>query len=1110
TVANTNEGPTVTSAAAVSVAENTAGTVYTATATDPDAGTTLTYSLSGADAALFNIDAATGAVSFKNAPDSENAQDAGANNVYDVKVTASDGTNATTQDVAITVTNTNEGPTVTSSAAVSVAENTAGTVYTATATDPDAGTTLTYSLSGADAALFNIDATTGAVSFKGAPNYENPADAGGNNIYDVKVTASDGTTATTQDVAITVTNTNEGPTVTSAAAVSVAENTAGTVYTATATDPDAGTTLTYSLSGTDAALFNINATTGAVSFKGAPNYESPADAGGNNIYDVKVTASDGTTTATKDVAITVTNVTTGTSITSPDSVLVAENTAGTVYTVTSNNESAAPVKYSLTGTDAALFNIDENTGAISFKANADYESAQDAGRNNIYDVVVHASTTGAGANMLINGSFEADQVAAGNFSVRSSTVGWTAIAGGKLELQHGVNGTATHGTQFIDLDAQTATDGVFQDVQTAAGQKYEVAVDTMLRNEHITSSTSHVEILWNGVVVGTISPGQDWSQASFEVVGTGGADRLTIREPASEGGDGSGALIDNVRLFIPPDSGNSTSQDLQLSVTNIANGFGFGTSLNETIVGAGDADTIYGMGGTDTLQGGAGDDTLIGGTGADVLEGGTGRDTASYATSTAAVSVDLGNNTGSGGDAAGDTFRSVENLTGSDHNDTLRGTTKNNVLSGGAGNDTLFGDWGADTLIGGAGADALDGGNGLDDAASYATSNAAVSVNLLTGVATGGHAAGDTFANIEHLIGSMYGDTLTGNAGNNILEGGFGADALDGGDGIDAASYAHSSSAVNVNLRTGVGTGGDAWGDTYSNIENVIGSDYNDTITGNATVNALYGGYGNDILIGGGGADIIDGGVGNDTASYAGAAAAVTANLATGGTAGEATGDTYFGVENLTGSSFNDTLTGDAGDNIIAGGAGADTMNGGLGNDTLDYAASNAGVTINLGTGAASGGHATGDVFSNFENINGSAFNDTLTGDAGANMLFGGAGIDTLRGGAGNDTLTGGVGNDTLYGDAGSDLFIMNAGHGTDTISGGAGGGWLDALELRDSSGASYANGSFPGDWTMVLTTGQITGTNADSLDLSQDAAGYIENSDGTRVNFSELEQIRW
>jgi hypothetical protein len=86
----------------------------------------------------------------------------------------------------------------------------------------------------------------------------------------------------------------------------------------------------------------------------------------------------------------------------------------------------------------------------------------------------------------------------------------------------------------------------------------------------------------------------------------------------------------------------------------------------------------------------------------------------------------------------------------------------------------------------------------------------------------------------------------------------------------------------------------------------------------------------------------------------------------------------------------------------------------------------------------------------------------------------------------------------------------MQAGHGIDTISGGAGGGWTDALELRDSSGASYANGSFPGDWTMVLTTGQITGTNADSLDLSQDAAGYIENSDGTRVNFSELEQIRW
>ena len=100
----------------------------------------------------------------------------------------------------------------------------AGTVYTAAATDPDAGTTLTYSISGADASLFNINATTGAVTFKSSPNYEAPDDAGGNNVYDVNVTASDGTNSATKAVAISVTNVNEAPTVTSAATASFAEN----------------------------------------------------------------------------------------------------------------------------------------------------------------------------------------------------------------------------------------------------------------------------------------------------------------------------------------------------------------------------------------------------------------------------------------------------------------------------------------------------------------------------------------------------------------------------------------------------------------------------------------------------------------------------------------------------------------------------------------------------------------------------------------------------------------------------------------------------------------------------------------------------------------------
>ena len=90
---------------------------------------------------------------------------------------------------------------------------------------------------------------------------------------------------------------NLPPAITSANTVSVAENTSGSVYTVIATDANAGSTLAYALDGTDAGLFNIVAATGAVTFKAAPNYEAPDDAGGNNVYNITVTASDGVNTS---------------------------------------------------------------------------------------------------------------------------------------------------------------------------------------------------------------------------------------------------------------------------------------------------------------------------------------------------------------------------------------------------------------------------------------------------------------------------------------------------------------------------------------------------------------------------------------------------------------------------------------------------------------------------------------------------------------------------------------------------------------------------------------------------------------------------------------------
>ena len=224
----------------------------------------------------------------------------------------SDGSLTSTQAIAVTVTPANDNtPAITSSATASVAENTTA-VMTVTATDADLpAQTLSYSIvGGADAAKFAINSTTGALSFVTAPDYEAPTDSGGNNVYDVTVQVSDGTLTTTQTIAVTVTPVNDNtPAITSSAAASVAENTTA-VLTVTATDADLpAQTLTYSIvGGADSAKFSINASTGALSFLAAPNYESPTDSGGNNVYYVTVQVSDGSLTSTQAIAVTVTPV----------------------------------------------------------------------------------------------------------------------------------------------------------------------------------------------------------------------------------------------------------------------------------------------------------------------------------------------------------------------------------------------------------------------------------------------------------------------------------------------------------------------------------------------------------------------------------------------------------------------------------------------------------------------------------------------------------------------------------------------------------------------------------------------------------------------------------
>jgi Ca2+-binding RTX toxin-like protein len=188
-----------------------------------------------------------------------------------------------------------------------------------------------------------------------------------------------------------------------------------------------------------------------------------------------------------------------------------------------------------------------------------------------------------------------------------------------------------------------------------------------------------------------------------------------------------------------------------------------------------------------TLSGGAGDDVLRASFGnqADIFDGGAGFDMVQYAnTNVGFAFVDLRLGTGLSG-AQDDFFISIEGLIGTAVEDRLLGNDADNIFYGMEDNDILSGREGADILSGGIGADQLDGGSG-SDIASYYTGISGVAVNLTTGTASGGDAAGDTLTSIEGLSGSNLGnDSLAGNAGANVLRGWGGDDALTGAGGKD-------------------------------------------------------------------------------------------------------------------------------------------------------------------------------------------------------------------------------------------------------------------------------------------------------------------------------------
>lgn len=312
-----------------------------------------------------------------------------------------------------------------------------------------------------------------------------------------------------------------------------------------------------------------------------------------------------------------------------------------------------------------------------------------------------------------------------------------------------------------------------------------------------------------------------------------------------------------------------------------------------------------------------------------------------------------------------------------------------------------------------------------------------------------------------------------------------GNDSINGSIVNDTVSYSAAGSGVFVDLNISGPQNTRHGIDTLTSIENLIGSSFDDRLVGNSSNNVLDGGAGL-------GTDTLDGGAGTDTVSYESAGSAVTVSLGISGlqNTGGAGFDQLSNFENMLGSNFSDRLTGNDGNNVIDGGSGNDTLNGGAGTDTVSYISANSGVTVRLANSGSqvinTGGSGT-DVLSNFENVRGSSFDDTISGNSFNNVLHGGSGVDTVSydnavgavrvslatiaaqdtGGAGVDSLTsfanlnGSLFSDRLEGSGSSN--VIQGFSGDDTLIGGGGkdtltgGGGVDRFVYGSVSDSSFA-----------------------------------------------------
>ncbi|NEJ20251.1 rhizobiocin [Rhizobium leguminosarum] len=537
---------------------------------------------------------------------------------------------------------------------------------------------------------------------------------------------------------------------------------------------------------------------------------------------------------------------------------------------------------------------------------------------------------------------------------------------------------------------------------------------------------------------------------SDTLIGGGGADTMSggtgddvyvvdvatdiVIENANEG-------IDIVHTALATYSIAALTNVENLTYTGSASFTGTGNALANTITGGAGNDVLNGAAGADTLIGGAGNDTYIVDNAADIVteNADAGIDTVRTTSASYTLAANVENLSFAGTGAFAGTGNNLDN--------TITGGAATDTLSGGAGNDTLNGGVGADSLIGGEGDDTYIVDNAGDLVTEAADEGADTVRTTLASYTLGSDVENLTYTGTAAFTGTGNGlaNTIRGAAGADILDGKAGADILIGGVGNDTYIVDNVGDVVTEGLNEGTDLIKTALSiyTLGNNVENLLytGS-ASFTGTGNALVNTITGGAGNDLLDGGAGNDTLDGGGGNDIyvvdsagdvikeavgagtdeirtalAAYSIAALVNVENL------------TYTGSANFTGTgnALANTITGGAGNDTLNGGTGADSLIGGAGSDI--YIIDNAGDLVteaaNEGTDTVRTTLASYTLGSDVENltyIGTAAF--VGTGNTLNNILTGGAGVDTLKGGAGDDTYVISTG----------DTVVENADEGIDTV----------------------------------------------------------------------------